>query len=1133
MKKVIENFCATLLAITLSCCVVVLSPTSSMSQSNNDASKMFEHANGLGARQSQEKRPIRKSTPETGAPKAQVQTGAKQLYNTVCNPDAKRDQSRSENEVISLESINRAFGFSSTTNNFADFVFVTSVIPGGVFHKAGVKKDDELYGMTKKHLIDDVERILKNEIKRLVFTIRNDTAKRFDQIHISGTEIKRALLGQQQQKIGTRDSETARRLAVIGETFISHGSFNEAEPFVECALEIFKQTTGKKSDYYMVLAKLLEIYSKKGPKAQAVDLANDFTEYSKREDVLPFSRSAAYSLNRLAGFYKERVQYGDAETLFNNALALFQKTQGSESKNVGFALNNLAELYREQERYVDAEPLYKRSLVILEKSAGIENPSVAALLNNLGALYDSQGRALEAEQLYKRALKIREKALGPNHPEVAETLMNLGVAYDIAGRYADAQLLFKRTLEIREKSLGSNHRDVADVLVNLADSYGSQGRYTEAESLYNRTLKIRENTLAQDHPQIAGTLNNIGSLFEKQGRHSEAEALFKRSLAIFEKAYRPDSPSVSGSLNNLALFYDAQERYADALPIIMRLIASKQAVRSIVLPILNHSETRKLIDGKRAFVNSYNVLQFTSSSEAAEAVASLVRQDQDLESESARVDKDLIGAVSKASNERNADAEEQMRERLDAIRTEREKIDTVFRQTFPDYVALAKPAPLTVEETQKLLEDDEAVVAFDIEADIGYAWVVTKDDSFWTDIPTSSKALDKQVTRLRQSLTSNGLPYDAALAHELYNQTFGPIATKLAGKKRLSIFANGALTSIPFALLVVSDPSGKSLRDTEWLIKSYAVTVIPSIFSLKTMRSLGAISTASKPMIAFGDPVFSKAARTQAQVALRNLPSLYQGSQIDIKALREMLPQLDGTRKEIQTIAKDLGVGSADIKLGLDATETSVKQSKLDQYKIVYFATHGLVSGDLAKFSKVKAEPALALTIPDTPTELDDGLLQASEISELRLNADWVVLSACNTASADSVGAEALSGLARGFLYAGAKSLVVSHWEVDDEATATLMSSLFNISKTQPMLSHAEALQRAMLKMLAESKTEGGAHPRLWAPFIVVGEPAKPLAGAPSNLEQKPVPQADSIQAPLKTPAIKPLPEFLGKEERI
>ena len=385
-------------------------------------------------------------------------------------------------------------------------------------------------------------------------------------------------------------------------------------------------------------------------------------------------------------------------------------------------------------------------------------------------------------------------------------------------------------------------------------------------------------------------------------------------------------------------------------------------------------------------------------------------------------------------------------------------------------------------------------MAFDIGADASYVWVITRTGSTWTEIAARTKSLNAQVKKLREPLSEPDADhFDIPLARAIFQETFGPIAAKLAGKQRLSIIASGALTSIPFGLLVESEPTDRSFKNTAWLIKSHAITIIPSIYSLKTMRSHTA-STAPRPMLAFADPVFSKVARTEArsrQSSLRNLPSLYRGAQIDVATLGEYLTQLPATRKEVETIGKTLQVGSSDIRVGLGATESAVKSAQLDQYRILYFATHGLVTGDLSQFSKARAEPSLALTIPDRPSDDDDGLLQASEVSQLRLNADWVVLSACNTASGDDVGAEALSGLARAFLYAGGRSLVVSHWEVDDSATAALMSSLFEIASSNPNLSHGQALRLAMLKRLEQAGSNAEAHPRIWAPFVVVGEPKK------------------------------------------
>lgn len=293
---------------------------------------------------------------------------------------------------------------------------------------------------------------------------------------------------------------------------------------------------------------------------------------------------------------------------------------------------------------------------------------------------------------------------------------------------------------------------------------------------------------------------------------------------------------------------------------------------------------------------------------------------------------------------------------------------------------------------------------------------------------------------------------------------------------------------------MIKDPSGKQLKDVDWLVRSHAVTVLPSVASLKILRSSSQTSAARNPMIAFADPVFSKAARAKArqQIAMRSITSFYRGTQVDVAEIGEYLPQLPGTRKEVTAIAAELKTATGDVRLGLNATESAVKQAKLDQYRIVYFATHGLVSGDLEQFAKGKAEPALALTIPAKPTDFDDGLLTASEIAQLKLDADWVALSACNTAAEEKPGAEALSGLARAFFYAGARSLIVSHWSVDDEATARLMVGTFRASTRDPKLSHAEALRLAMLAMIEQARSDNDADPRLWAPFVVVGEPTKP-----------------------------------------
>jgi len=164
----------------------------------------------------------------------------------------------------------------------------------------------------------------------------------------------------------------------------------------------------------------------------------------------------------------------------------------------------------------------------------------------------------------------------------------------------------------------------------------------------------------------------------------------------------------------------------------------------------------------------------------------------------------------------------------------------------------------------------------------------------------------------------------------------------------------------------------------------------------------------------------------------------------------------------------------------------ALKRTPLADYGIVYFATHGLVAGDV----KGLAEPSLVLSIPKQPTEFDDGLLTASEVAQLKLNADWVVLSACNTIAGDKPGAEALSGLARSFFYAGARALLVSHWAVNSEAATRLSISTFDRLKSDPKLGRAEALRQAMLAYLNDASSPRNAYPAFWGPFALIGEGA-------------------------------------------
>ena len=357
-------------------------------------------------------------------------------------------------------------------------------------------------------------------------------------------------------------------------------------------------------------------------------------------------------------------------------------------------------------------------------------------------------------------------------------------------------------------------------------------------------------------------------------------------------------------------------------------------------------------------------------------------------------------------------------------------------------------------------------------------------------IEVSAKGLVDEVTALRASLDpkSNAdlAPFPALRAHTLYEKLIGPAEPLLAGVHHLLIVPDGPLQSLPMTVLVTKPPKQdperlEDHRDVAWLTRDYAVTVLPAVSSLRALRQFANAEHASAPFLGIGDPVLNG---SPTRVPGVTLVSLFRGAAADVEKVRA-LPPLPETAGELRAIAQTLGASESDLLLRERASEPVLRQMALDHYKVIEFATHGLMSGEL----KGLAEPALVLTPPAEATPDNDGLLTASKIATLKLNADWVVLSACNTAASDGTpDGGGLSGLAKAFFYAGARSLLVSHWPALSEATVKLTTGTFGELAKDQSIGRAEALRRAMMAMLDPTNPPEYAHPAAWAPFVLAGE---------------------------------------------
>ncbi|ULK95209.1 CHAT domain-containing tetratricopeptide repeat protein [Bradyrhizobium sp. I71] len=815
-------------------------------------------------------------------------------------------------------------------------------------------------------------------------------------------------------------------------------------------------------------------------------------------------------------------RYAEALPLAQAMVASLEKA--NDGRELSAALNNLGQVHAGQGRDDLAEPVYKRAIALMEKSLGLDTGLIAPELNNLAALFQRQGRFAEAEPLFKRALAISEKSLSREHPDVGRALNNLATLYVKQERFADAEPLFRRALAIYQKAAGPEHPAVATVLNNIGQVDRDLNRDADAEAPIKRSLAIREKVLGPEHPDVARSLNNLAGLYQHQKRHAEAEPLYRRALAIRERALGPDHPDVATSASNLAHFLQATGRTADALPFAQKTLAANRAQLRVVLPILFAARQQSLLTNDRALDNALGAIQRGTQSSAASAVtklavrlaagsdrlAELVRKDQDLAAESDALDKAIVAAVSKPPAQRDVAAEQRSRARIAAIASARNELQKTLAVEFPDYASLSNPLPLTVKEIQPLLSADEAMVIYSVVDSQSYVVAITRESVDWKEISLGADALAQKVAAFRRGLDvgkasdasgKSGL-FDLALASELYTALLGPVEALTKDKRNLLVVPSAALTALPFHLLVTEKPQAaipdrpEGYRDAAWLLRRQAVSVLPSVISLKSLRAFARRDHGVKPMTGFGDPVFNPGAEGPAdrraasgRIAARSIATMayaefWRGAGVDRARLAQALPQLPDTADELNAVARDVGAAAADIHLGRDASETTLKRAALAQYGIIYFATHGLVAGDV----KGLGEPSLALSIPDQPSELDDGLLTASEVAQLKLNADWVVLSACNTIAGDKPGAEALSGLARSFFYAGARALLVSHWAVDSEAATRLTTSTFALLKNEPRIGRAEALRRAMLAYLDDASSPRNAYPAMWGPFALIGE---------------------------------------------
>ncbi|MFM8632166.1 MAG: CHAT domain-containing protein, partial [Betaproteobacteria bacterium] len=429
-------------------------------------------------------------------------------------------------------------------------------------------------------------------------------------------------------------------------------------------------------------------------------------------------------------------------------------------------------------------------------------------------------------------------------------------------------------------------------------------------------------------------------------------------------------------------------------------------------------------------------------------------------------------------------------------------------QKFPDYLSLIKPKPLTLLEMRRRLGAQEGVVSFLVGRKEAFVTLIRRDGIFIGEVKETEKSLTDAVTALRRGLEIQGttvIDFDLERSHQLYKSLFGEVEQQLKGLTHLVVAPTGALASLPFSILVTQPAKINRYREAAWLVQQASISHVPSLNAFFSLRTIDRPVKPEKKLFAVGNPALSgKSQRVVNPNASPLATSCRQEGPVSPELISSLLP-LPDTESEIASVSRALGVTGKDhLLVGRNATEEAFRNQSLEDYRVLYFATHGLLPGEL----KCQTEPGLVLTPPDQSTDRqNDGLLEASEIAAMRVNADLVVLSACNTAGAGGrFGGDALSGLAESFFFAGARNLLVSHWQVPSAATTQLMSTLFESAGVDLNQGISPSLQVAQRRMINSEKT---AHPFFWGAFVLVGDGAPEIA--------LPLPRGTAVAAAVST----------------
>jgi CHAT domain-containing protein len=818
-----------------------------------------------------------------------------------------------------------------------------------------------------------------------------------------------------------------------------------------------------------------------------------------------------------AALAEARGQYRESEALYRQALEILTGDPAHRDRDIRDQAHwFLARSLVRQGRVIEAESEARLALRGTLARHGRYSARTGWKVRNLILVLMEQGRYRESERLARAAADIYEKIgaapeslmLTSVRTLLATSLALQGRHHEALGEYEAIRAGLSRDPAMLDRFLGG-HPGYAEVLLET----GRLDRAFETLTVALARGRVLASEAHQGGAQIRATLARVHAV---RGDVALALREFREAVPLLLAASPPITDDGTTSLAAEHRLVTSLSSYIDLLSAIRGTALEREAGIDAIAEAFRVAEAARGRLVQRALTASAS-----RTATHDPALADLVRREQDAQRQLVALSGTLASILSQPGREPDAGVVTDLRARVDELRRATVAVRAQIEREFPGYGELIQPKSLTMDEARALLRPGEALIATLVARDCTFVWAVPQRGPVaFAVAPIGAGAIEHAVASLRTALapdarTLGDIPeFDVALAHRLYQTLLEPVRSGWNDARSLLVVAHGPLGQLPLALLptqpVSLPPASGAMfsnyRGVPWLVRSHAVTLLPSVAALATLRGGPGGAPGRRPFVGFGDPYFSReqAALATADVqppsarvalATRSRPVTLRSSPPVLDSSRlGNLPRLPETADEILGIAAAMGADPVrDVFLGARANERAVKTLDLTPYRVLAFATHGLVPGDLDGLT----QPALALSAPEVADVDGDGLLTMDEILRLRLDADWVVLSGCNTASGDGTGAEAVSGLGRAFFYAGARALLVSNWPVETTSARTLTTDLFRRQRALPGLSRAEALQQTLNWLIDEAVALDAdrdrvvfsyAHPIFWAPFTLIGD---------------------------------------------